>query len=114
MRAVLSRCVSLRCARLLVFLRVALDSFVRLVDSVGMEANTSARHEVLCRIAEACGLTYRQSICIPATVGVFAKSVGWTEHRMAEEVAQNAPLREYFAELVRKCAEGPIPGFDAE
>ena len=81
-----------------------------------MTASTisSARHETMTRIAEVCGFTYRQSICIPATVGVFAKSVGWTEQRMADEVVKNAPLRDYFAELVRKCAEGPIPGFDAE
>lgn len=82
-----------------------------------METNVvpaSVRHEVLCRIAELCGFSYRQAICLPSAIGVFAKSAGWSEPRMADEMFYNAPLREYLCEVVRKTAEGPIPGFDGE
>jgi hypothetical protein len=75
-------------------------------------STVTPRHEVLCRLAEMCGFSYRQAIYVPATVGVFAKSVGWNEPRMAEELFANAQLRAYFVEVIIKAdAAGPVEGF---
>lgn len=63
------------------------------------------RINTLAALAALMGLTPAQAVALPVTVTVSARKVGMTEAAMIAELAVNAPLRKYLAEVCATAAK---------
>jgi len=52
-------------------------------------------------------LTETETLMAPAVLGRFMATAGYTRQHMIDELLENEPLRDYFAEVCRKVANSP-------
>tara|TARA_R100000700_G_C3140595_1_gene122554 strand:+ start:89 stop:367 length:279 start_codon:yes stop_codon:yes gene_type:complete len=66
---------------------------------------SSARSNILTRLAALMELSPQLAIFVPACIEGAARKVGWLESQFAQEMFRNTELRDYVAQTIRKIAD---------